>query len=65
MPNLPTIAAPLRSRARPSRPLRDAAADVLRNEEAAAVLTVTHNPGVAQRASKRLTMRDGVVTDGD
>jgi ABC-type lipoprotein export system ATPase subunit len=39
--------------------------DVLRTEEGAAVLTVTHNPGVAQRASKRLTMRDGVVIDGD
>ncbi|MCW2568362.1 MAG: transporter related, partial [Mycobacterium sp.] len=26
-----------------------------------AVLTVTHNPQVAERADRRLTMRDGVV----
>jgi ABC-type lipoprotein export system ATPase subunit len=39
--------------------------DALRKDEATAVLTVTHNPSVAQRASKRLTMRDGVVNDGD
>jgi ABC-type lipoprotein export system ATPase subunit len=36
--------------------------DALRAEEGAAVFTVTHNPQVAERASKRLEMRDGVVT---
>jgi ABC-type lipoprotein export system ATPase subunit len=39
--------------------------DALREEEGAAVLTVTHNPQVAERASRRLTMRDGLVTDVD
>jgi putative ABC transport system ATP-binding protein len=29
-----------------------------------AVLTVTHNPAVAARADRRLTMRDGVVVAG-
>jgi ABC-type lipoprotein export system ATPase subunit len=37
----------------------------LRREEATAVLTVTHNPEVAARADRRLTMRDGqIVNDG-
>jgi ABC-type lipoprotein export system ATPase subunit len=31
--------------------------------EGAAVLTVTHNPQVAERADRRLTMRDGEVVD--
>ncbi|MGH2973364.1 MAG: ABC transporter ATP-binding protein [Solirubrobacterales bacterium] len=31
--------------------------------EGAAILTVTHNPQVAERADRRLTMRDGEVTD--
>jgi ABC-type lipoprotein export system ATPase subunit len=29
-----------------------------------AILTVTHNPLVAERADRRLTMRDGLVVDG-
>ena len=37
--------------------------DALRVEEGAAVLTVTHNPQVAQRADRRLEMRDGQVAD--
>src|SRR5262249_26265001 len=36
----------------------------LRAEERAAILTVTHNPRVAERADRRLTMRDGMLTDG-
>jgi putative ABC transport system ATP-binding protein len=36
----------------------------LRAEESAAILTVTHNPRVAERADRRLTMRDGMLTDG-
>ena len=36
----------------------------LRTEEGAAILTVTHNLRVAERADRRLTMRDGVLTDG-
>jgi ABC-type lipoprotein export system ATPase subunit len=35
----------------------------LRAEEATAVLTVTHNPQVADRADRRLEMRDGVFVD--
>jgi putative ABC transport system ATP-binding protein len=35
----------------------------LRAEESAAILTVTHNPRVAERADRRLTMRDGELTD--
>jgi len=31
--------------------------------EGTAVLTVTHNPQVAERADRRLTMRDGEVFD--
>jgi len=34
----------------------------LRAEESAAILTVTHNPRVAERADRRLTMRDGMLT---
>jgi ABC-type lipoprotein export system ATPase subunit len=37
--------------------------DALRSREGAAVLTVTHNPRVAERADRRLTMRDGQVVD--
>ena len=36
----------------------------LRVEEGAAILTVTHNPQVAERADRQLTMRDGMVIDG-
>jgi ABC-type lipoprotein export system ATPase subunit len=32
-------------------------------DEGAAILTVTHNPRVAERADRRLTMRDGEVVD--
>lgn len=35
----------------------------LRTKESAAILTVTHNPRVAERADRRLTMRDGMLTD--
>jgi putative ABC transport system ATP-binding protein len=35
----------------------------LRAEEGTTVLTVTHNPRVAERADRRLTMRDGVLID--
>jgi ABC-type lipoprotein export system ATPase subunit len=35
-----------------------------RTGEGAAVLTVTHNPLVAERADRRLIMRDGVLVDG-
>ena len=37
----------------------------LRSQEGAAILTVTHNPQVSERADRRLTMRDGEVFDGD
>jgi ABC-type lipoprotein export system ATPase subunit len=37
----------------------------LRAEEGAAILTVTHNMRVAERADRRLTMRDGRLTDAD
>jgi ABC-type lipoprotein export system ATPase subunit len=37
--------------------------ETVRVEEGTAVLTVTHNPQVAERASRRLTMRDGVIVD--
>jgi ABC-type lipoprotein export system ATPase subunit len=37
--------------------------DALRSQEGAAVLTVTHNPKVAERAGRRLEMRDGQVHD--
>lgn len=37
----------------------------LRAEEGAAILTVTHNLRVAERADRRLTMLDGRLTDAD
>jgi ABC-type lipoprotein export system ATPase subunit len=37
--------------------------DELRAGEGAAILTVTHNPAVAERADRRLTMCDGLVVD--
>jgi ABC-type lipoprotein export system ATPase subunit len=37
--------------------------ETVRAEEGTAILTVTHNPRVAQRADRRLVMRDGVITD--
>jgi ABC-type lipoprotein export system ATPase subunit len=37
----------------------------LRNLEGTTLLTVTHNPQVAERADRRLTMRDGQVFDAD
>jgi len=36
---------------------------MLRTQESTALLTVTHNPLVAERADRRLTMRDGTITD--
>lgn len=35
----------------------------LRRQEGTAMLTVTHNPLVSERADQRLTMRDGLVVD--
>jgi ABC-type lipoprotein export system ATPase subunit len=35
--------------------------DLLRAQESTAILTVTHNPLVAERADRRLAMRDGVL----
>jgi putative ABC transport system ATP-binding protein len=35
----------------------------LRADEGTTVLTVTHNPQVAERADRRLTMQDGVLVD--
>jgi ABC-type lipoprotein export system ATPase subunit len=37
--------------------------DDVRAHEGTAILTVTHNPQVAERADRRLTMRDGVIGD--
>lgn len=37
--------------------------DEVRAREGTAILTVTHNPQVAERADRRLTMRDGVISD--
>ncbi len=37
--------------------------EALRTEQGAAILTVTHNPQVAERASQRLQMLDGQVAD--
>jgi putative ABC transport system ATP-binding protein len=37
--------------------------DRVRVREGTAILTVTHNPQVAERADRRLTMRDGVISD--
>jgi ABC-type lipoprotein export system ATPase subunit len=39
--------------------------DRLRREHGTALLTVTHNPRVADRADRRVTMRDGQVLDDD
>jgi ABC-type lipoprotein export system ATPase subunit len=36
-----------------------------RGQEGSAILTVTHNPRVAERADRRLVMRDGLVVDDD
>lgn len=36
----------------------------LRSEEGASIFTVTHNAQVADRADRRLTMRDGMIVDG-
>jgi ABC-type lipoprotein export system ATPase subunit len=38
--------------------------EALRRQEGTALVTVTHNPGVAERADHRVTMRDGQVCDG-
>ena len=38
--------------------------EALRASEGAALLTVTHNPQVSERAGRRLTMRDGLVVEG-
>ena len=37
----------------------------LRSREGASILTVTHNPLVAERADRRLVMRDGEILDDD
>jgi ABC-type lipoprotein export system ATPase subunit len=37
--------------------------DALRAQEGTAVMTVTHNPQVAERADRRVSMRDGQVAD--
>jgi ABC-type lipoprotein export system ATPase subunit len=37
----------------------------LRGQEGTTILTVTHNPQVADRADRRLQMRDGLVVDAD
>jgi ABC-type lipoprotein export system ATPase subunit len=37
--------------------------ETLRTQEGTALLTVTHNPLVAGRADRRLTMRDGTIAD--
>jgi ABC-type lipoprotein export system ATPase subunit len=39
--------------------------DTLRARDGTTVLTVTHNPLVAERADRRVTMRDGQVADGE
>jgi ABC-type lipoprotein export system ATPase subunit len=36
-----------------------------RGQEGSAILTMTHNPRVAERADRRLVMRDGLVVDDD
>jgi putative ABC transport system ATP-binding protein len=36
----------------------------LKAREGASILTVTHNPQVAERADRRLVMRDGEILDG-
>jgi ABC-type lipoprotein export system ATPase subunit len=37
--------------------------EAVRAREGTAILTVSHNPLVAQRAQRRVTMRDGVISD--
>jgi ABC-type lipoprotein export system ATPase subunit len=37
--------------------------DGARADEGTAILTLTHNPRVAERADRRLAMRDGIVVD--
>jgi putative ABC transport system ATP-binding protein len=37
--------------------------DTLRAQEETTILTVTHNPQVAERADRRVAMRDGQVVD--
>jgi ABC-type lipoprotein export system ATPase subunit len=37
--------------------------DSVRAQEGTAILTLTHNPQVSERADRRLTMRDGLVVD--
>jgi ABC-type lipoprotein export system ATPase subunit len=37
--------------------------DTLRRQEATTLMTVTHNPNVAERADRRVQMRDGRVID--
>ena len=37
--------------------------DTLRGRDGTAILTVTHNPMIAERADHRLAMRDGMVVD--
>ena len=37
----------------------------MRSREGSSILTVTHNPLVAERADRRLTMRDGEIFDAD
>ena len=39
--------------------------DELRVREGTAIVTVTHNPQVAERADRRLAMRDGLVIDDE
>jgi ABC-type lipoprotein export system ATPase subunit len=39
--------------------------DELRERDGTAILTVTHNPQVAERAQRRMVMRDGLVHDDD
>jgi putative ABC transport system ATP-binding protein len=39
--------------------------ETLRDREGMAILTVTHNPLVTERAHRRLGMRDGLVVDDD
>jgi putative ABC transport system ATP-binding protein len=37
--------------------------EAVRGEEGTAILTVTHNRRVAERADRRLVMRDGIISD--
>jgi ABC-type lipoprotein export system ATPase subunit len=37
--------------------------EAMRDREGTAILTVTHNPAVAERADRQLAMRDGVLVD--